>query len=218
MSQSIRSDLKIIVIGCSGTGKTSFVQRWITGEFEKIYKPTIVTEFQYKIYECRGQPYRILLWDIGGQDRTPAMAKIFTKDTHGCIVVSDITKKESLEETLKWKKVVNDESAFIDGDKLPFIFIQNKVDLIKDDQDYLNQIINETKKIAEDNQFLGYYLTSVKENVNVEEPIKFLIENIVDRLEKYYSEGNNNFNESKGRKTYTLEKNNKNKKKDGGCC
>ena len=74
------------------------------------------------------------------------------------------------------------------------------------------------KKIAEDNQFLGYYLTSVKENVNVEEPIKFLIENIVDRLEKYYSEGNNNFNESKGRKTYTLEKNNKNKKKDGGCC
>ncbi len=218
MSQSIRSDLKIIVIGCSGTGKTSFVQRWITGEFEKIYKPTIVTEFQYKIYECRGQPYRILLWDIGGQDRTPAMAKIFTRDTHGCIVVSDITKKESLEETLKWKKVVNDESAFIDGDKLPFIFIQNKVDLIKDDQDYLNQIINETKKIAEDNQFLGYYLTSVKENVNVEEPIKFLIENIVDRLEKYYSEGNNNFNESKGRKTYTLEKNNKNKKKDGGCC
>lgn len=218
MSQSIRSDLKIIVIGCSGTGKTSFVQRWITGEFEKIYKPTIVTEFQYKIYECRGQPYRILLWDIGGQDRTPAMAKIFTRDTHGCIVVSDITKKESLEETLKWKKVVNDESAFIDGDKLPFIFIQNKVDLIKDDQDYLNQIINETKKIAEDNQFLGYYLTSVKENVNVEEPIKFLIENIVDRLEKYYSEGNNNFNESKGRKTYTLVKNNKNKKKDGGCC
>ena len=218
MSQSIRSDLKIIVIGCSGTGKTSFVQRWIRGEFEKIYKPTIVTEFQYKVYECRGQPYRILLWDIGGQDRTPAMAKIFTRDTHGCIVVSDITKKETLEETMKWKKVVNDESAFIDGDKLPFIFIQNKVDLIKDDQDYLNQIINETKKIAEDNQFLGYYLTSVKENVNVEEPIKFLIENIVDRLEKYYSEGNNNFNESKGRKTCTLEKNNKNKKKDEGCC
>ena len=218
MSQSIRSDLKIIVIGCSGTGKTSFVQRWIKGEFEKTYKPTIITEFQYKVYECRGQTYRILLWDIGGQDKTPAMAKIFTRDSHGCIVVSDITKKESLEETMKWKKVVNDESAFIDGDKLPFIFIQNKVDLIKDDQEYLNQIINETKKIVEDNQFLGYYITSVKENVNVEEPIKFLIENIIDRLEKYYSEANNNYSESKGRKTYTLEKNDKNNKKDGGCC
>ena len=218
MSQSIRSDLKIIVIGCSGTGKTSFVQRWIKGEFEKTYKPTIITEFQYKVYECRGQTYRILLWDIGGQDKTPAMAKIFTRDSHGCIVVSDITKKESLEETMKWKKVVNDESAFIDGDKLPFIFIQNKVDLIKDDQEYLNQILNETKKIAEDNQFLGYYISSVKENVNVEEPIKFLIENIIDRLEKYYSEANNNYSESKGRKTYTLEKNDKNNKKDGGCC
>ena len=224
MSQnsSIRTDLKILVIGCSGAGKTSFVHRWIKGEFEQTYKPTIVSEFQYKIFECRGNCYRIQLWDIGGQDKTPSMAKIFTRDSHGCIVVSDISRRETFEETMKWKKVVNDESAFIDGDKLPFILIQNKIDLIKDNDEYLNLVTNETKKIAEDKDFLGYYMTSVKENINVEEPINFLIDSIVERLEKFSGEGNYNFTENNenGRDTYKLEKEGKKDKikKEGGCC
>ena len=219
---SIRTDLKILVIGCSGAGKTSFVQRWIKGEFQSVYSPTIVSEFQYKIFECRGNCYRIQLWDIGGQDKTPSMAKIFTRDSHGCIVISDITRKETFEETQKWKKIVDDESAFIDGDKLPFILIQNKIDLIKDNNEYLNLVTNETKKIAEDKDFLGYYMTSVKENINVEEPINFLIDSIVERLEKFSGEGNYNFTENNenGRDTYKLEKEGKKDKikKEGGCC
>ena len=220
MSQnaSIKTDLKLIVIGCSGAGKTSFVQRWIKDEFEKLYKPTIVTEFQYKIFECRGNCYRIQLWDIGGQDKTPTMAKIFTRDSHGCIVVNDVTKKETFEETMKWKKIVKDESAFIDGNKLPFILIQNKIDLIKNDENFLNFITNETKKLAEDKDFIGIYMTSVKENINVEEPISFLIDNIVDRLDKFSCEGNNNFLKSKRKETYKLEANGRKDKKEGGCC
>ena len=219
-NQSIRTDLKILVIGCSGAGKTSFVQRWIKGEFEQSYKPTIVSEFQYKIFECRGNCYRIQLWDIGGQDKTPSMAKIFTRDSHGCIVICDITKKDTFEETKKWKKIVNDESAFIDGEKLPFILIQNKIDLIKDDNDYLSFVTNETKKMAEDKEFIGYYMTSVKENINVEEPIHYLIDIIVERLDKFSSNENLNFFGIQGRDTHKFDKNSqkdKNNKKEG-CC
>ena len=218
--KNIKTDLKIIVIGCSGAGKTSFVKRWINGGFEKSYRPTIVSEFQYKIYKCRENFYRIQLWDIGGQDKTPTMAKLFTRDSYGCIVVNDVTKKESFKETMKWKKIVNNESAFIDGEKLPFILIQNKIDLIKNDEDYLNCIVNESKKLADDKEFIGYYLTSVKENINVEEPIHFLIDNIVDRLDKYNSENNNNNNTFIQRKgTHKLKtKNEKIKKDDDGCC
>ena len=214
---SIRTDLKILVIGCTGAGKTSFVQRWINGEFEITYKPTIVSEFQFKIIECRGNSYRIQLWDIGGQDKTPSMVKIFTRDSHGCIVISDISRRESFEEAMKWKKVVNDESAFIDGDKLPFILIQNKIDLIKDDKDYYNLVANQAKKLAEDREFYGYYMTSVKDNINVEEPIHFLIDIIVDRLEKMSGDINNNDFEINRKNTYKLDKNIKKEKKDN-CC
>lgn len=216
-SLSIKTDLKIIVIGCSGAGKTSFVQRWIKGEFEGIHMPTVITEFQYKLYECRGNCYRIQLWDIGGQDKTPAMAKIFTRDSHGCIVICDISKKNTFEETMKWKKIVDDESAFIDGDKLPFILIQNKVDLIKDDKDYIYSATNQSKKLVEEKEFVGNYLTSVKENINVEEPINYLIDIIVDRLERFNGEGNN-FSSSRSKSSYKLEQNPKKDKNKSNCC
>ena len=213
------TDIKIIIIGCSGVGKTSFVQRWIKGYFEKSYRPTIVSDFQYKILEWRGKCYRILLWDIGGQDKTPSMAKIFTRDSHGCIVINDISKKDNINETMKWKKVVYDESAFIDGDKLPFILIQNKIDLLEGDKDYLNEVMNESQKLVDNGDFIGYFMTSVKENINIDEPIKFLIDNIIDRLDKFQSNRNPVFIESKVRNTYRLEKNNKkDKNKKDGCC
>ena len=213
------TDIKIIIIGCSGVGKTSFVQRWIKGYFEKVYRPTIVSDFQYKILEWRGKCYRILLWDIGGQDKTPSMAKIFTRDSHGCIVINDISKKDNFNETMKWKKVVYDESAFIDGDKLPFILIQNKIDLLEGDKDYLNNAMNESQKLVDNGEFIGYFMTSVKENINIDEPIKFLIDNIIDRLDKFQSNRNPEFIESKVRNTYRLEKNNKkDKNKKDGCC
>ena len=215
------TDIKIIIIGCSGVGKTSFVQRWIKGYFEPVYKPTIISDFQFKIIEWRGKCYRILLWDIGGQDKTPSMAKIFTRDSMGCIVINDISKKDIIHETMKWKKVVYDESAFIDGDKLPFILIQNKVDLIENDKEYLNIIVNDSQKLVDNGDFIGYYMSSVKENINIEEPIKFLIDNIIDRLEKYHASENNDLKESKARETYRLENNNKkdkDKNKKDGCC
>ena len=97
MNKSFRTDLKIIVIGPSGTGKTSFVNKWTKDSFRDTYKPTVVPEFGYKIFEDKGKTYRIQLWDLVGQDRSPAITKIFAKDAHGCVVMSDATNIETRE-------------------------------------------------------------------------------------------------------------------------
>lgn len=59
-------ELKLVVIGTAGTGKTSFVQKWTKGVFDGTYKATIVTEFGAKIYEYNERRYRVQIWDIGG--------------------------------------------------------------------------------------------------------------------------------------------------------
>ena len=94
----LRSDLKIIVIGNSGSGKTSFVNRWTKNIFEESYKATIVSEFGFKVFQIDGKIYRIQLWDLAGQDRDGMITKIFAKDAQGCIVVTDATKTESRRE------------------------------------------------------------------------------------------------------------------------
>ena len=218
MSKNIRADLKILVIGSSGTGKTSFVQRWTKGQFNDYHKPTIVSEFGFKIYEYKENKYRIQLWDIGGQDKSPSMAKIFARDSHGCLVLSDCTKPESFQDTLDWKNVMNKESVFVDGEKLPFVLVQNKIDLIEEKKD-LDEIENKTKELSEENEFVKYYLTSVKENVNVEETMNYLIGNIIDRLEEKKKNGGEVFNDQRRRSNITLrETSSKGKDKKNSCC
>jgi small GTP-binding protein len=98
MSGGFRSDLKIIVIGNSGTGKTSFVNRWTKNIFSDTYKATIVSEFGFKIFEQDGKLYRIQLWDLAGQDKNAMVTKIFAKDAHGCVVMADATNAQTREE------------------------------------------------------------------------------------------------------------------------
>ena len=98
MSSGFRSDLKIIGIGTSGTGKTSFVNKWTKNIFSDTYKATIVSEFGFKIFEQEGKLYRIQLWDLAGQDKNAMVTKIFAKDAHGCVVMADATNAQTREE------------------------------------------------------------------------------------------------------------------------
>ena len=95
---NFRSDLKIIVIGTSGTGKTSFVNKWTKNIFSDTYKATIVSEFGFKIFEQDGKLYRIQLWDLAGQDKNAMVTKIFAKDAHGCVVMADATNAQTRDE------------------------------------------------------------------------------------------------------------------------
>ena len=53
-SNFIATDLKIIVIGKSGAGKTSYVNKWIRNKFLEFYMPTIICDYSYKIVDYEG--------------------------------------------------------------------------------------------------------------------------------------------------------------------
>ena len=216
--KEITNELKIIVIGNSNTGKTSFVNKWTKGTFTDNYKATVVSEFSFKVFQFKDKYYRIQLWDLAGQDKNTHITKIFSKDSHGCLVLCDITNKETLNDTLKWKESVDESARFIDGDIIPSVLVQNKIDLV--DEESLKDE-EEIKKFAEDNKYIGYFRTSVKMGIGVDECMEFLITNILERIEKCSKEGKNPL--EKDRQNLVLEhkkiieQNNSNKKM-GGCC
>ena len=200
-SKNIKNDLKIIVIGSSGTGKTSLVKRWVGQNFEQT-KPTIVSEFSTKIYKHGENLYRVQLWDIGGQDKSTAITKIFAKDSHGCIVVCD-NNEETLEETASWKSVVEDECIFTDGSTIPYLLIRNKIDIIEKEDDK-KKIEEETKNFCEENDFINSFLTSAKDNINVNESLEFFLEHITKRLEDYLKQGNEDINNMEYRQSVRI--------------
>ena len=180
--KNFRSDLKIIVIGTSGPGKTSFVNKWTKNIFNETYKATIVSEFGFKIFDCDGKLYRIQLWDLAGQDKNATITKIFAKDAHGCVVLADATNRATLDETIKWKNSVDESSRFLDGGKLPCVLVENKVDLLAEDEVGNDEHL---KSFAEQNEFIGSFRSSAKTGMNINESMEFLIRNVVDRMEKW---------------------------------
>ena len=187
-NQIEKNELKILIIGDSGTGKTSFGEKWTKDIFSEFYKPTIVSEFSQKIYEHKGIIYKIHLWDLAGQDKNIYTSKVFTKGSHGCLILYDTQDKKSFENTIKWKKSIDDNTTFIDGTPLPIVLVQNKIDLVQAEE--LEGDEEELKKFVDENGFLTFTRTSCKNNQNINETMDFLLANIIDRLEEYHKKAN----------------------------
>ena len=179
-----RTDIKIVVVGCCATGKTSFCNLWINNTFSEEYKATIMSEFTYKMYNYKGNYYKVQIWDLAGQDKNIYTSKIFTKGSHGCLILYDSQNKESFEKTIKWKKSIDDNARFVDETPLPVILVQNKIDLVNPEE--LENDEEELKKFVEDNGFLSFKRTSCKTRQNVNETMDCLLANIIDRLEEYH--------------------------------
>ena len=216
-SKNPKSEIKLIVVGCSGTGKTSFVNKWIKDTFDENYKATVVSEFQYKIFEYKGNYYKVQLWDLAGQDQNVCMTKVFSKDSHGCIVLTDINDETTIDKGVQWKNSVDDNVKFLDGDYIPTVLVQNKVDLV--DENEVNKFDDKIKEICEKHKFVNSFKTSAKMGIGIEECMQFIIGNIIDRMEKCTKDGKDPF--EKDRKSIVLQKSkaqSDNVGGAGGCC
>ncbi|GKE22726.1 GTP-binding nuclear protein Ran-3, partial [Tanacetum coccineum] len=60
---------KLVIVGDGGTGKTTFVKRHLTGEFEKKYEPTIGVEVHPLDFFTNHEKIRFNCWDTAGQEK-----------------------------------------------------------------------------------------------------------------------------------------------------
>ena len=91
---------KILVIGDVAVGKTSLVNRVVYNSFSEKYKATIGCEFGLKMMTIDGEDVRIQLWDLAGQDRLGGISRLYCRDAHGALVVTDITREDTLEKAI----------------------------------------------------------------------------------------------------------------------
>ena len=218
MGKNTKNELKIIVVGNSGTGKTSFVNKWINNTFDENYKATIVSEFSYKIFDYKDKSYKIQLWDLAGMDQNICITKIFSKDSHGCIVLSDITDPKTLEICIKWKNTVDETARFLDGTNIPAILIRNKVDLLENDDN--NNDEEQMKEFCQSHSFLRCFKTSAKTGINIDEAMNFLISTIIDKMESLTQNGTNPFENDRKSMVLVNNKHSDSNKESSqnGCC
>ena len=95
-------EIKMILLGEAGCGKTSIISRYTLDKFDSNYFTTYSSTFLSKLFEYKGKKYNINIWDTVGQEKFRSLTKIFIKGTKICLFVYDITNMQSFKELKFW--------------------------------------------------------------------------------------------------------------------
>jgi GTPase SAR1 family protein len=99
------------------------------------------------------------------------------------VIVCSSDALSTLEETIKWKGVIQ-ENAEIGGDSnIPCLLVQNKSDLINPESPEAHQTKKHLEDFAKTHGFCGAMQCSAKDNKNVEEIFQTLLGKSVSNLD-----------------------------------
>jgi len=207
---------KILVIGELGTGKTSIIKRYVHQFFSQHYRATIGVDFALKVINWDANTVvRLQLWDIAGQERYGNMTRVYYKEAVGCFIVFDVTRVSTFEAVAKWKHDLDSKVQLADGTPVPCVLLANKCDMAKEG------LVNNPQQMDDycrDRGFVGWYETSAKENINVDDAAKCLVnfilekERAIERDEEDADKGFKLDGSAGGGDAATT------RRKSGGCC
>ena len=177
------TNLKLIIIGDSATGKTSIVNRFTNNTFDITSIATIVPNCLNKviiiIIKINDIIYNINIWDLPGQDRNPILTKGFVNNSQGIIFCCEVNNENSKVNLNFWNESLK---SFDNIENIPKIIIINKSDLLKKKDN--NNIINNMKDISKDLGCFNCFLTSAKTGENVNDAFNFLINEMIKNVKE----------------------------------
>ena len=171
-TQKIIQKYKVIIVGDSGSGKTSLVDRLVNKSFNPETLPTVGAEF--KTYKTRvgNDDIALNLWDTAGQERYEAISQSYFRGTCGCAIVYSISDKHSFENIGNW--LANIKNSCLPNASL--ILVGNKCDL----EDKRQVTLEEGEQLAAQNGIM-FLEASAKNDTNVQEIFTKIAESIVEK-------------------------------------
>jgi len=158
---------KLVLVGEGGTGKTTFVKRHLTGEFQRKYVATLGVEVHPLTFFTNRGAIRFNVWDTAGQEKFGGLRDVYYILGQAAIIMFDVTSRMTYKAVPNWHR---DLVRVCEG--IPIVLCGNKVD-IKDRKVKPKQITFHRKKN------LQYYDISAKSNYNFEKPFLWLARKLV---------------------------------------
>ena len=161
--------VKIVILGSSGVGKSSIINRYINKNWNQDVQTTLGAAFMDKFVQYRGRNFKFQIWDTAGQEKYGPLAQMYYRDADVAILVYDSTDKQTFSGLKTWHMELSEKGP----KNLILAIVGNKVELT-DEQEVSE---SEGGRYASKHHAI-YKATSAKENTGIEE----LFENILDDL------------------------------------
>ena len=129
-------NIKLVILGSGGVGKTSIVKSFLDQEIPRMYIPTIGSSIARKEFMLKNIAIKINIWDIGGQKSFNPLNPVFFTNVDAAFLVFDLTQpKETLPELeidylTNLSKYTDECIAFVIGNKLDLISTKKELENI----------------------------------------------------------------------------------------
>eukprot|EP01139_Manchomonas_bermudensis_P005072 Amastigsp_a174612_161.p1 type:complete len:220 gc:universal Amastigsp_a174612_161:871-212(-) len=146
--------LKIVLLGDTGVGKTTILNRQIEtagAPFRPATTSTIGITFKSRLYSIDGSVFRIEYWDSPGADRYKSMCSRICAGAAGAVLVYDVTSKSSFEHLEDWLAQAEKHRT------LPKVLVANKADASDDRR----QVLRAQGELFASKHEMQYFETSV---------------------------------------------------------
>eukprot|EP01127_Copromyxa_protea_P006235 TRINITY_DN1604_c0_g1_i2.p1 TRINITY_DN1604_c0_g1~~TRINITY_DN1604_c0_g1_i2.p1 ORF type:complete len:191 (-),score=42.85 TRINITY_DN1604_c0_g1_i2:90-662(-) len=149
---------KILLVGDSGSGKSSVIHRYTEGVFSDAYISTVGVDFKVKPVTVGTKAIKLQIWDTAGQERFRTITANFFRGSHAIIVVYDVTNSDSFSNVSQWLEEVR-KYAPVD---VKLILLGNKIDLVES-----RQVTTEEGKSCATGKNMTFFESSAKDDTNV---------------------------------------------------
>src|SRR5665811_319128 len=150
---------KVVVCGGSASSKTSFVRRFISGDFEKEHFPTLGVEVHPISFYTGDGTIQFNTWDCSGTDGWKGLDDGYYIKLDGAIIFVD--------DGDEWKEYIR--KILLVNENATIVLVRNKIDLETeggwDWQEVKQHEISSNFKV---------YEISAKSNYNIEKPFLFI--------------------------------------------
>lgn len=164
---------KLLIIGNSSVGKTSFLFRYADDSFTPDFVSTVGIDFKVKTVYRNEKRVKLQIWDTAGQERYRTITTAYYRGAMGFLLMYDISNQESFNAVQDWATQIKTYS----WDNAQVILVGNKCDL-EDNR----AISPEDGKRLADELGLEFFEASAKDNINVKQVFERLVDIICEKM------------------------------------
>ncbi|XP_062388014.1 RAB3D, member RAS oncogene family, b isoform X2 [Sardina pilchardus] len=164
---------KLLIIGNSSVGKTSFLFRYADDSFTSAFVSTVGIDFKVKTVFRNNKRIKLQIWDTAGQERYRTITTAYYRGAMGFLLMYDITNQESFSAVQDWATQIKTYS----WDNAQVILVGNKCDL-EDDR----LIPTEDSQRLADELGFQFFEASAKDNINVKQVFERLVDVICEKM------------------------------------
>ena len=167
-------EIKVILLGNSGVGKTSIINRYVNNVYNSNCETTLGSTYSTREVIKDNVVYKLNLWDTTGQEKYHSITNLFIKGSSIVILVYSIDLLSSFEGLNYWYNSIKEN---LEGNNYVLAVVGSKSDLINGEEEEVSE--DEAKNFAKERNAIFKLVSSKEDPVGINNLFDMLLDELI---------------------------------------